>query len=390
MLEKRNELPEVCFSILPGMGNLIILKRGETGYYPSEWDTGNKAENAQIADLHNEAAGINPAQVGAMQVGSMCGFQVPGADPQVYFDKAKLVETVQAKGIIKDPVTSMFTPIEADLHRYEVAGKSAFYLDLASMPEAIMSRWSHSVMLPDLVQGKPLVPVSVDRHENGQCILTLESGCCVHKREISAGYQIIALVGVGPVEYALAELTTGKHPSFATWERTPGNDPDVEKNYYWGHYTERRKDAIEDFCDRASGKYEMLTEQRKPSIRAQLADAKQIREKEQVQKLIDKVEKAMEAYKDEWSAASNEYLIVDSSFICAVRDAYKYLTETHRFTPEEVECLLRSNNPLHAVASKWWEHQNDMSDFPLAIADAVKAQREAYGKETKQHAKEAR
>ena len=132
------------------------------------------------------------------------------------------------------------------------------------------------------------------------------------------------------------------------------------------------------------------TEAVKASIRAQLADAKQIHEKEQVQRLIDKVEQAMEAYKDEWSTASNDYLIVDSSFVCAVRDAYKYLTETHRFTPEEVECLLRSNNPLHAVASKWWERQNDMSDFPLAIADAVKEQREAYGKETKRHTKEAR
>ena len=133
-----------------------------------------------------------------------------------------------------------------------------------------------------------------------------------------------------------------------------------------------------------------IVRQRKPSIRAQLADAKQIREKEQVQKLIEKVEKAMEAYKDEWSAASNDYLIVDSSFVCAVRDAYKYLTETHRFTPEEVESLLRSSNPLHAVASKWWEHQNDMSDFPLAIADAVKEQREASGKEAKKLKKEAR
>ena len=74
---KRNELPEACFATLPGMGNLVILKRGETGYYRSDWETGNKAENKQIADLHNAASGINPAQVSAMQVGSMCGFHVP-------------------------------------------------------------------------------------------------------------------------------------------------------------------------------------------------------------------------------------------------------------------------------------------------------------------------
>ena len=206
-----------------------------------------------------------------MQVGSMCGFHVPGADPQVYFDKAKLIDTAPVKGIIKDPVISLFTPIEAALHHFEVAGTTAYYLDLAAMPEAMMSRWSHSIMLPDLIQGKPLVPVSADWNERNECILKLQSGCCVHDQEINADYQIIAKVGVGPVEYALAEIAKSRYKFYATWERTPKNDLGGEPNYYWGHYHDNREKAIEDFCGRASEKYEMLTEQRKPSIREQLA-----------------------------------------------------------------------------------------------------------------------
>ena len=77
---RRNELPDACFSILPSTGQLIIIKKGESGYYPSEWDTGNREKNRDIASSHNETvvfqicrnplcwpdqclAGIRPAQI---------------------------------------------------------------------------------------------------------------------------------------------------------------------------------------------------------------------------------------------------------------------------------------------------------------------------------------
>ncbi len=79
-------LPEMCFSTLLTTGDLICIKRGETGYYPSDWDTGDKERNVELADELNEQLGVTMWQRKAMEVGSMCGWDVPGADPAKYLE----------------------------------------------------------------------------------------------------------------------------------------------------------------------------------------------------------------------------------------------------------------------------------------------------------------
>lgn len=61
---RRNELPDFCLSTLPSTGQLIVLKRGERGYYASDWDTGKREENQNIVlCLDNDEPGRKAAAV---------------------------------------------------------------------------------------------------------------------------------------------------------------------------------------------------------------------------------------------------------------------------------------------------------------------------------------
>ena len=77
-------LPKLCFSTLPGTGELICIRRGESGYYPSDWSTDDRQKNKELADYNNQRLGVTAAQRQAMECGSMHGFDCPGANPRAY------------------------------------------------------------------------------------------------------------------------------------------------------------------------------------------------------------------------------------------------------------------------------------------------------------------
>lgn len=251
---RRNDLPETCFSILPSSGQLIIIRCGERGYYPSEWDTGKREENREIASSHNARRGITDVQEAAMLAGSMFGWNTPGANPQWYLDNARYVNSNIVQGHIKDPIMSVYYPVSSFLLCYEIMGKQHFYLPMDKLPNELMGMNTQFIMQPDLVCGVPVMPVKVTFAKNGSCTMELEHGSYVVGKIINADYQITARVRVGNAEFAIGECNKAPDP-FVTWVRNCKNDGDGPPNYFWGHYRSYRAAAIEDFCKRAGDEY---------------------------------------------------------------------------------------------------------------------------------------
>ena len=71
-------LPASCMAVLTSTGDLVNIRRGMTGYYPSDWNVpGNRKRNEETAAFHNAQYELTKAQCAAMVCGSMFGWDVP-------------------------------------------------------------------------------------------------------------------------------------------------------------------------------------------------------------------------------------------------------------------------------------------------------------------------
>jgi len=173
---RRNDLPETCFSVLPSSGQLIIIKKGESGYYPSEWDTGSREENREIASSHNARRGITDIQEAAMLAGSMFGWNTPGANPQWYLDNARYVNSNIVQGHIKDPIMSVYYPVSSFLLCYEIMGKQHFYLPMDKLPQELMGQRSQFTI--NWLREQPDSPLR-DFDSMNRCCDRYERACAI-------------------------------------------------------------------------------------------------------------------------------------------------------------------------------------------------------------------
>ena len=77
-----SKLPEMCYGVLNTTNEIIIIKRGEMGYYKTDFTPAKTREAAEEwCDDLNKSLNITRTQRKAMEIGSMWGWDVPGADP---------------------------------------------------------------------------------------------------------------------------------------------------------------------------------------------------------------------------------------------------------------------------------------------------------------------
>ena len=68
---------------------------------------------------------------------------------------------------------------------------------------------------------------------------------------INQGYVITDSIHIGKAEFVIGEMSNTPAP-FVTWECKDGN------NYFWGHYTSNRYEALKDLCQRAEQEIDYL------------------------------------------------------------------------------------------------------------------------------------
>lgn len=85
------KLPEMCYSVLDSTNELIVLKRGEKGYFPQNPD--NAPWSADNVDHLNKRLGVTKGQAEAMKMGSMFGWETPSADPNNYDEEGNWIKS---------------------------------------------------------------------------------------------------------------------------------------------------------------------------------------------------------------------------------------------------------------------------------------------------------
>lgn len=84
MANNMSKLPRESYHVMEVSNEIIRVVRGMQGYYPTFIPVENREQAQALVDEKNKELGVTKAQAEAMFVGSLFGWNIPGADPDNY------------------------------------------------------------------------------------------------------------------------------------------------------------------------------------------------------------------------------------------------------------------------------------------------------------------
>lgn len=95
--ERPPELPDRCYSTNPATGELILILKGEKGYWKCDFSSPHREQNEMTAAQSNRRMGVTPQQAAAMLGGSMFGWATPAAQTSSYDVKGQPIKPARGK-----------------------------------------------------------------------------------------------------------------------------------------------------------------------------------------------------------------------------------------------------------------------------------------------------
>ena len=122
-------------------------------------------------------------------------------------------------------------------------------------------------------------------------------------------------------------------------------------------FDNQRSDAMWKIFDRqdALGDYELVSDNPTPNL------------EELVQRLHDRLDENLNAYKRDTLELSKEGLYYAAAEIAVVQQSYDYFRGEHAYTTEQTEFLLKLQNPLELLSDRWSDGIGDYRDVVNAI-----------------------
>lgn len=107
----QKDLPDNCYDFNDNTNQIIIIKKGQTGYYPTDIEFENKEQAEDIINKANEALKVTPEQRDAMRAASMSGWNTTeSTDANPNYKPEEKDETIEESVELKESVgDSTFT-----------------------------------------------------------------------------------------------------------------------------------------------------------------------------------------------------------------------------------------------------------------------------------------